>query len=75
MSDGLSKAFMHACLLLGVSIFIFLLSAIVAIPFMLLWNFAVVSAITIAKPIGYLVSFGLTVFFLTFVGGAKTSSK
>jgi hypothetical protein len=75
MSDGLYKALMHVSFFLGVSTFVVVFGALVAVPFMLMWNHAVVSAITIAKPIGYWVSFGLTIFFLTFVTGARTSAK
>ncbi len=48
---------------------------VIALPFMLLWNFAVVSAISVAKPISYWVAFWLMLFFSLFVVGTNSGSK
>lgn len=49
-----------------------LICAVLAIPFMLMWNFAVVAAITVAKPIGYKVAFCLMMFISLFIAGSRS---
>jgi hypothetical protein len=51
-----------------------LLLLIFAYPFMLLWNYAVVAAISVAKPIGYWVSCCLMIFISFFMIGSKNGS-
>jgi hypothetical protein len=58
-----------------VALFLMVLPAVLLLlawPFMFLWNYAVVSAITIAKPIGYWVSFWLMIFISVFIVGSKS---
>ena len=51
-----------------------LLLLIFAYPFMLLWNYAVVAAISVANPIGYWVSFCLMIFISFFMIGSRNAS-
>lgn len=51
------------------------LSLLMAWPFMWLWNYAVVSAVTIAKPIGYWVAFWLACFSGIYVRASSSSSS
>ncbi len=44
-------------------------------PFMWIWNYAVVKALTIAKPIEYWPAFWLAMFFAAFVRGNMFSGK
>lgn len=46
----------------------------VALPFMWIWNYAVVAAVTVAKPIGYWTAFWLIVFLSVFVVDSRSSS-
>jgi len=46
---------------------------LMAWPFMWIWNYAVVSAVTVTKPIGYWVAFWLMLFVSLFVAGSKSS--
>lgn len=46
-----------------------LIALLTALPFMLLWNMAFVPAVTIAKPIGFVHAFFLSMFFSMFIVG------
>lgn len=50
-------------------------SLVLAWPFMWMWNYAVVSALTIAKPIGYWVAFWLMLFIGVFCLNSNTKTK
>ena len=50
-------------------------STLFALPFMWLWNFAVVQAVTFANPIGFWVAWALMFFLGAFVSGARSSSS
>lgn len=52
-----------------------LICAVLAVPFMLMWNFAVVAAITVAKPISYNIAFCLMMFISFFIAGNKSSNS
>jgi len=54
---------------------IIVLCMVFAVPFALLWNYAVVKAIDVANPIDYPVAFCLLLFMILFVAGSKTSSE
>ena len=49
------------------------LSLLLAWPFMWLWNYAVVAAITVAKPIAYWTAVCLMMFMSAFVVGVRSS--
>jgi hypothetical protein len=51
------------------------LSLLMAWPFMWLWNYAVVSALTVAKPIGYWVAFWLLMFVSLFIAGSASRAS
>lgn len=53
--------------LVVIPVFLFAICGIMAWPFMWLWNYAVVSSITIAKPISYWVAFWLSIFLGLFI--------
>jgi hypothetical protein len=57
--------------ILAIVLFVFGFSLIMAFPFMLIWNYAVVSALTCAKPIGFWVAYWLMVFFGFFLGSTS----
>ena len=48
---------------------------LLAWPFMLIWNYAVVAAVTMTKPIEYWVAFWLMLFLSLFIVGSKTSAS
>lgn len=48
---------------------------LVAYPFMWIWNYAVVAAITIAKPIEYWVAYWLMLFISMFVAGSRSGKS
>ena len=48
---------------------------LLAWPFMWMWNFAVIGAVTVAKPISYWIAFWLMLFISIFVAGSRSSSK
>lgn len=50
----------------GLILGFFIISLLLAFPFMILWNYAAVSALTVAKPIGFWVSFWL-LFLLSWI--------
>ena len=50
-------------LILTVSIVATLFALVLAYPFMLIWNYTIVSSLTIAKPIGYWVAFWWVLIF------------
>jgi hypothetical protein len=54
---------------------IVLISLLMAFPFMWIWNYAVVSAVTVVKPIGYWVAFWLMMFCGTFIAGTQSNVK
>ncbi len=56
-------------------IFIIMLPFLGALPFKWMWNYAVVSAITIAQPIGYWTAFCLMMFLSIFMVGSRSSTK
>lgn len=51
------------------------LAFIMAWPFMWLWNYAVVSALTVAKPITYWPAFWLMLFTGMFISGNRVSAS
>jgi hypothetical protein len=51
------------------------LSLFLALPFMWIWNYAVVAAISGTNEIGYWVAFWLMLFISLFVAGSRGSSK
>ena len=53
---------------------IFGLSLVLAFPFMWMWNFAVVQAITVTQPIDYWVAFCLMMFIGLFIAGNNKKS-
>lgn len=55
--------------------FVIALSLLLAFPFMWMWNYAVVAAISVAKPIDYWVAFTLMVFISAFVSSSSSSSS
>ncbi len=59
---------------LGISI-VFIMSLIMAFPIMWLWNYAVVIAITIAKPITYWVAFCLLLISGILIKSGSTSKS
>ena len=59
--------------LLSFVIAVVIISLILAWPFMWLWNGAVVEALTVAKPIGYWVSFCLIIFVSAFLAKSNSS--
>lgn len=59
---------------LGVLCFVACVCLLLALPFMWIWNYAVVSALTIAKPINYWVAFWL-MLFVSFFFVSKNQSK
>jgi hypothetical protein len=46
-----------------------------ALPFLWIWNYAVVAALTIARPITYWPAFWLLLFLGVFVAGSRESLK
>lgn len=52
-----------------------ILAIVMAYPFMLIWNYAVVSAIDVANPITFWQAFWLSVFCSMFVRGSRTSGS
>ena len=46
-----------------------------AFPFMWLWNYAVVSAVSVAQPITYWVALCLMTFLSAFVASSRSSSS
>lgn len=55
--------------------FLGLISLLVAWPFMWIWNFAVVAAVSVAKPISYWIAFWLMVFCGTFIAGSNVGGS
>lgn len=51
-----------------------IIAFVMALPFMLLWNYAVVAAFTIVKPINYWVSVCLMIFMNCWIAGAKAQT-
>jgi hypothetical protein len=62
-------------LFMAVVVLVLGMSLITAWPFMWLWNYAVVSSVTIAKPITYWVAFWLSFFLSFFVLPHSSTSK
>ncbi len=48
---------------------------LVAFPFMWMWSYAIVAALTVAKPIDYWPAFCMMIFIALFVSGSRSSSK
>lgn len=65
-----------AGLFISVLVLITVMAIIMAFPFMLLWNYAAVGALTIAKPIGFWQSFWL-LWLITWIfsNRARVESK
>lgn len=70
MGSKMMKYFLIVC---GIVVFVVGLLLILAWPFMWMWNFAVVAAITVANPVDYWVAFCLMMFICLFVAGSKGS--
>jgi hypothetical protein len=62
-----------AGLILGILVIVPILCLLMGFPFMWIWNFAVVSAISIAKPITFWQSFWLMMFITIFVKSHNAS--
>lgn len=62
-------------MLAGVCVVLFVVALLVVWPFMCIWNYAIVAAVSVAKPIEYWVAFWLMVFMAIFFAGAKSGSK
>lgn len=62
-------------ILLGVVAFIAGVCLLLAWPFMWLWNYAVVQAISVTNPITYWPAFWLMLFISLFCVGSRTSSS
>ena len=60
MNDNITKLKAILMIILGL-IVIAVFAVLFAFPFMWLWNFSVVAALTIAKPIDYPVALGLMI--------------
>ena len=67
--------FIAFCAVIGIIVIAMMINLLLAFPFMWLWNYAVVSAISVAQPIEYWVSFWLMLFIVLFITGFNTSSK
>lgn len=48
---------------------------VLAWPFRLIWNYAIVQALSIANPIGYWPAFWLVVFLMLFANGSRSKSE
>jgi hypothetical protein len=59
----------------GVLLFVTVATLLFAFPFMWMWNYAVVSALTVAKPISYWVAFCLMWFISIFIAANNNNSK
>lgn len=70
-----SNASEIAAFLIGVMFMTAVLMLLLAWPFMLIWNYAVVSALTVAKPIDYWVAFWMMSFLALFVSRAGSSKS
>lgn len=55
-----------------IAIVVFLLAAF---PFMWIWNYSIVAALTVAKPINYSVAFWFMVFISLFFAGSRVSNS
>lgn len=76
-NDATLQAIGYIAIFLIVAAIIGGLCLLVAWPFMWVWNYAVVSAVTIAKPINYWVAFWLSLFVALWLRpstSAKSSS-
>ena len=56
-------------------ILVALITLVLAFPFMWLWNYAVVAAISVAKPIDYWVAYCLMLFLNIFIASHNSSRK
>ena len=54
-------------IVLGALLLVFVICLLLTWPFMVVWNYAVVAAISVAKPIGYWVAFCLILILITFI--------
>lgn len=75
IKDTIANGIIIFVIVLGVIALLACFSLALAWPFMLLWNYAVVSAITIANPISYWVAFWLMMFIALFVSSTRSSSS
>lgn len=57
----------------GLVVIIFILAFMMALPFMWIWNYAVVAAISVANPINFRQAFWLAVFCATFLSSSSAS--
>lgn len=71
----MSKFLSILAFVFGVFCSVVLLMMIFAWPFMWIWNYAVVNALTIAKPITYWTAFWLSLFLSLYVRTSLPSSK
>lgn len=62
-------------LVIGVVWLVTCMALAIALPFMWIWNYAVVSAIEIAKPITYWPAFWLAFFLSMFVKSSSSSTS
>ena len=56
-------------------ILLLFVSAVIAYPFMLVWNYYLVPAITVLKPVGLIQAFWISIFMGCFVRGWSSSSN
>lgn len=74
-TDFVKDCFAVFGLVIGVVIIGFAWSLAIALPFMWIWNYAVVSAIEIARPITYWPAFWLAFFLSMFVKSSSSSTS
>jgi len=72
MTKGMTKIVLVVLLIIAA---MFVLSLIAAIPFMYIWNYAVVAALSIATPINYTEAFWLVIFISMFFGASKAGTN
>ena len=56
-----------------VIVFVTAISLLLAYPFMWMWNYAVVKAVSVANPIDYWVAFTLMIFISLFISSSSSS--
>ena len=62
-----------ALIVFGVIAFAIVFGLLLAWPFMWIWNYAVVAAVSVTKPIGYWIAFWLMMFISLFVAGGNNN--
>lgn len=76
MDKGVKKMFQNVILpILGIILLIILVTFAMAFPFMWMWNYAIVKAITVASPITYWPAYWMMLFINLWIGGSRSSSN